>query len=87
MDNINAYASPLTLSEQGLLLFDEVVQKTFLDEFDNEYFLTKGFNLYYLYKKSVYNNSYNMVATGKKHIKNYIKSMNLQEVLNDNNKS
>lgn len=81
------YDNVMTLSEKGILLFGELVQKEFIDEYDRKYFLTKGFNFYYLYQKSTYNNLYATVATGIKAIKEYIKSMNLQEVIDDNDKS
>lgn len=81
------YDSAMTLSENGILLFGELVQKEYLDECGKKYFLTKGFNYYYLYQKSIYNDSYATVATGMKAIKEYIKSMNLQGVNDDNNKN
>lgn len=70
-----------------MTLFDEVVEKKFLNEYDKEYYLTKGFNCYYLYEKSIYGNSYNTIATGMKAIKQYIKRMNLSEVVYDNNRN
>ena len=81
------YDSAMTLSENGILLFGELVQKEYLDDYGKEYFLTKGLNFYYLYQKSIYNDSHTTVATGRKAIKEYIKSMNLQEVNDDNNKN
>ena len=62
-------------------LGEEVLHK-YIDEYRNIYFMTKGLNRYYLYKKAVYGDYYAEVADGKNKILNYIKNNNLKEVIN-----
>lgn len=60
-------------------LFNEEILKEYKDEYGNHYYMTKGFNYYYLYKLQ-YSNGYVEVAIGKPKIEKYIKENNLMEV-------
>ena len=58
----------------------EEILKQYIDEYENEYIMTKGFNRFYLYKKAIYGNFYNQVAETKSSIDKYIEINKLKEV-------
>jgi len=76
----NDYSEIKINTNNGKLYYlGEEILKQYIDEYKNEYIMTKGFNRFYLYKKATYGNYYSQAAETKMGINRYIKINGLKE--------